>query len=823
MKKSITIALALLVCLTIMPVGTMADDTHYLHIDKTTVPDPMVQYSIFEQYYNPYEDSFNPDYGFWLSKEQVESLTELSILHYDPVYTLQGIELFPNLKELDCSMTDISELDISKNTSLTELDCSHCKNLTKLTVGSNCRLQTLNCSDCNSALLKNSFPQSSTLLDLYCRSCGLTELDPGKYPALELLDCGENNLTSLDISKNSELYSLGCGENRLTVLDVSLNPKLANLACDYNQISMLDLSKNTALQALSCSDNQLTELDISRNPELEYLECSDNQLKTLDVSKAVNLTLLSCSGNPLKNVDVSKLAVLEDLECSRTQLTALDVSRNPELEYLDCSNNQLKTLDVSKNADLQDLNCGYNQLTTLDVSQNGELDYLDCSGNRLTALDLKANTELDYLFCKDNRLTALDLGSNIDLYQLSCRGNHIAVLDLQNNPELCSFGDNDDGDLSQVIENQQGTEKNGIYSYDLSQLVGKKNLSRVTLQNSKNKLDANSGTVTFSEKVQKFVYTFDTGKAPMDVTVNLTYGDEAPATEPVVLNGVSLTLEGQITVNFFVKVPEGSTAKTVKLEYAKGGSKTYTLDKTQKFYDSKNDEYKLAFPNIPAKEMTVPITLKAYDAKGKQLKLKHYKNGALKNDQYSYCVADWARNILSDSSKAEKTQYLAKALLNYGDYAQKYFAYNTSNPANPNGYLASEMGGVSAVAANDAVIPADAKEKIGYSGASLILEGATSIRLYFTQKVEAKNASGKAYTLQQSGKEWYVEIPNIASKDLDEKYVVIVTKDGKDYRFEYSALSYANGRLTNAKAKTDIKNLCKALYRYNDAANKYFK
>ncbi len=312
-------------------------------------------------------------------------------------------------------------------------------------------------------------------------------------------------------------------------------------------------------------------------------------------------------------------------------------------------------------------------------------------------------------------------------------------------------------------------------------------------------------------------------EALLNATWHYTTTPSSGSEEPVSLNGASLTLEGQITINFFVQLPEGSKAKTVKLTYAKGGTKTYALDKTQKYYDSKNDEYKLPFPNIPAKEMTVPVTLKVYDADGNELSLEHYKLGSMAGNQYSYCVADWARNIIGSTGKKAETVYLAKALLNYGDYAQKYFGYNTSNPANPNGYLASEMGGVSAVAANNAVIPADAKEKIGYSGASLILEGATSVRLYFTQKVEAKNASGKAYTLQQSGKEWYVEIPNIASKDLDEKYVVIVTKDGVDYRFEYSALSYANGRLTNAKAKTDIKNLCKALYLYNDAANKYFK
>ncbi len=291
----------------------------------------------------------------------------------------------------------------------------------------------------------------------------------------------------------------------------------------------------------------------------------------------------------------------------------------------------------------------------------------------------------------------------------------------------------------------------------------------------------------------------------------------------MLLNGASLTLEGQITINFFLQVPAGSSAKTVKLTYAKGGTKTYTLDKGQKYYDSKNDEYKLAFPNIPAKEMTVPVTLKVYDADGKQLPLEHYKLGALKNNEYAYCVADWARNKIADSSAADKTVYLAKALLNYGDCAQKYFKYNLSNPANPDRYLLAEMIGVEGSPMNNAQIPNGAKEKIGYSGATLILEGATSIRLYFTQKVEATDLGMNPYPLHQSGSEYYVEIPNIASKDLDQKYSIVVEKNGERFVFNYSTLSYANGRLSNANAKEDIKNLCRALYLYNDAANEYFK
>ena len=345
--------------------------------------------------------------------------------------------------------------------------------------------------------------------------------------------------------------------------------------------------------------------------------------------------------------------------------------------------------------------------------------------------------------------------------------------------------------------------------------------------------DVNRGSIIYVDGFA-LEYIYDSGnrfsydELTLCKNKNYTPSSEMNRNSPVMINGASLTLEGQITINFFVQVPDGVPAKYAVLHYANTDNrgKVFQLNHSASYYDSKRDEYKLSYPNIPAKEMTVPVILCVYDNNDILLRVEHYKAGALLPEKgiycYEYCVADWARNILGDSSKAAKTRMLAQALLNYGHYAQKYFRFNEKNLANTREYLKDETEAVSARPANDAVIPKNAEKAIGYTGASLILEGATSVRLYFTQKVEAKNAAGKAYTLQQSGKEWYVEIPNIASKDLDQKYVVIVTKDGVDYRFEYSALSYANGRLTNAKAKTDIKNLCKALYLYNDAANKYF-
>ena len=69
---------------------------------------------------------------------------------------------------------------------------------------------------------------------------------------------------------------------------------------------------------------------------------------------------------------------------------------------------------------------------------------------------------------------------------------------------------------------------------------------------------------------------------------------------------------------------------------------------------------------------------------------------------------------------------------------------------------------------------------------------------------------------------WYIDIPNIVSKDLDRVYVL--EADGMTVK--YCALSYAYAALNaygNDASKGAICNTVRALYEYNLAANEYFE
>ncbi|MDR1136266.1 MAG: fibronectin type III domain-containing protein, partial [Clostridiales Family XIII bacterium] len=236
--------------------------------------------------------------------------------------SLDGIEYFNSLAYLSCYWNNLTELDLSANTSLERLDCGG-NNLTELDLSANTSLEWLYCDDNN-----------------------LTNLDLSANAALEWLYCGDNNLTELDLSANTALETLVCLENNLTELDLSANTALETLVCLRNNLTELDLSANTALERLICWENNLTELDLSANTALIELDCGDNNLTELDLSANTALTYLYCGYNRLTELDLSANTALIELDCYNNKLTELDLSANTDLSFVGCSGNYFRSKDA---------------------------------------------------------------------------------------------------------------------------------------------------------------------------------------------------------------------------------------------------------------------------------------------------------------------------------------------------------------------------------------------------------------------------------------------------------------------------------------------
>ena len=440
-----------------------------VEINATNFPD-----ATFRTYVS---DNFDSNTDGFLSDAEIAAVKKIDFyMSVSGVTDVTGIQFFTALTYLDCCESELTSLDVSKNTKLETLWCDNNK---------------------------------------------LTTLDVSKNTALTKLGCYKNQLTALDVSKNTALEELWCYDNQLTALDVSMNTALTKLYCWGNNIrgagmatlvnSLVDRSSTALWGALGVyttgtadgnemttqqvaaakaknwqvlmyndsglenypgvyygiaidatnfpdekfrtyvssnfdSDNNgfLSDAEIAAAKEvivynkgisdltgieyftaLEFLDCHNNQLTALDVSKNTALKNLRCNGNQLTALDVSKNTALTLLLCNNNKLTALDVSKNTALGVLYCSSNQLTVLDVSKNAAFGTLECSDNQLTALDVSKNTALKNLECSLNQLTALDVSKNTQLEQLFCYGNQLTILDVSKNTALQYLCCYGNKI--------------------------------------------------------------------------------------------------------------------------------------------------------------------------------------------------------------------------------------------------------------------------------------------------------------------------------------------------------------------------------------------------------------
>ena len=142
-------------------------------IDSSNFPDP-----VFRSYV---ADNFDSDSNGYLNQVEASNVSGISLNNMG-ISSLEGIEFFPSLTELQCAGNQITSLDLSSNTCLVSLVCS------------------------------NNF--------------SLTNLDISGCAKIAQVWCDNNNLTSLDLNGNREIYDLSCWSNPIVSLDISNNVHL---------------------------------------------------------------------------------------------------------------------------------------------------------------------------------------------------------------------------------------------------------------------------------------------------------------------------------------------------------------------------------------------------------------------------------------------------------------------------------------------------------------------------------------------------------------------------------------------------------------------
>ena len=245
--------------------------------------------------------------------------------------TLEGIQNFINIKQLNCKNNNLTALNLTQNTQLEVL-----------TAQGN-QISNLSLNTINSQLW---------FIDLGLNQ--LTSFNPSNHPLLKILTIFSNQITTLDVSQNALLENLRCDNNFLTSLNLSNNPLLYTLLCNNNQLTSLSLTQNPALINLDCFNNLISNLNVTQNTLLEKLRCFNNQLVNLNVIQNINLTNLVCNTNLLTSLNVSQNILLEELRCGINNITTLDLTQNSNLTEFVCAGNNLSFLNI-KNTNNQNI------------------------------------------------------------------------------------------------------------------------------------------------------------------------------------------------------------------------------------------------------------------------------------------------------------------------------------------------------------------------------------------------------------------------------------------------------------------------------------
>ena len=289
-----------------------------------------------------------------------------------------------------------------------------------------------------------------------------------------------------------------------------------------------------------------------------------------------------------------------------------------------------------------------------------------------------------------------------------------------------------------------------------------------------------------------------------------------------VVSGRSLSLNGKISMNIYLELPE--TLLEDEAAYVTIDGTSYLISKAKTTQLNGKTLYRFS-TNLKFTQLTEERVLRVYTGEGEAVRLLNLKGEDLTETGYVFSAQAYIEYVRENVSD-EKLLNLMNTLSDVGSLAQAQFNYKVDTRAE----LVGDLDSVTAENVSEFAMVLDAAEGSGisYYGSSLLLEENTTIRHYFTVTGSISQftfkVDGKTVTPVKKGSYYYVEISNIAAKDLDKSFHLEVSSktNGVVISLDYSAMSYVCKVLNSDNATETLKDLLKALYLYNQAANEYF-
>lgn len=458
---------ALTVMTPAMPV--VAQENQNVEISENIFPD-----ETFRKYVS---EKIDKDKNKSLSESEIAAVTVIDIATgnnwmYKGAKNLTGIEVFTGLTTLRCGGSQVTSLDLSKNTALAYLKCNETP-LTSLDLSKNTELKELTCHGTQITSLDLS--ENTALEKVLCYNTPLTSLDVSGCEKLKSLNVENTGLTYLDVSKNkalstlhakgSPIYAISTGGNESITLEMATEMEITVPADSFDVVThmpSLDVEKLKVTSGAALNGSIMSEykeetpivcvyqdrgvkititlrLTVEQEEKLAINEDNfpDNKFRKYVSEK--------CDSD--KDAYLSKQEIANVTEVKASNTTAYNGIKDLKgIEYfinlteLDVSNqNKISEINVASFPELKKLNCAYTNVSKLELSGNKKLEWLYCQNTGITSLDVSANTALKQLSCQNTEVAALDLSKNTELTGIAVEGTRITSLDVTNNTKLISI------------------------------------------------------------------------------------------------------------------------------------------------------------------------------------------------------------------------------------------------------------------------------------------------------------------------------------------------------------------------------------------------
>ncbi|WP_215695982.1 hypothetical protein [Clostridium sp. MCC353] len=214
------------------------------------------------------------------------------------------VRAFKHLQYLRCSDNHLTEI-IVDNDCIDIISCSG-NNISALNL-SDQAYQSLKTLTCNHNLLERlDVSKSTSLRELNCSNNYLTSLSVNS--GINELNCSFNELTALDVNNCSYLKKLSCNDNKLetlTLVSSRFPNALKILKCDKNKLTSLDLTKLTNLGTFTCEGNPLSSLTLPNEITITNAPVDNGISKITDIGNASSQCSITLKAEPNNNYKFS--------------------------------------------------------------------------------------------------------------------------------------------------------------------------------------------------------------------------------------------------------------------------------------------------------------------------------------------------------------------------------------------------------------------------------------------------------------------------------------------------------------------------------------